>query len=231
MDESTPKTIPYFLRERIGALIVDGTYRPGQPLREQDLERRFGTSRGPIREALRLLELAGLVTHTQRRGFRVTLYDDKEIRDQYLLRAELEAYAINQLADAGDLAPLIAELTACRKRLAAARTAKDPRAYLSEIRHFYDAIALGTGNRPLCEVLARLNEVAEPLRYNLLSRRLDESRSPQYMKRIVDALAAGRFQEAADLKRAHVLENMPSIIDAYAAARYQEGRAQRDAAA
>ncbi|EWM47089.1 bacterial regulatory s, gntR family protein [Bordetella holmesii 70147] len=63
-----PATIPYFLQEQIRELIIDGTFAPGEPLREQDLEQRFGTSRSPIREALRLLELTGMVAHVQRRG-------------------------------------------------------------------------------------------------------------------------------------------------------------------
>lgn len=222
MTDRTPETIPYYLREKIRALIVDGTYQPGQPLREQDLERRFGSSRGPIREALRLLELTGLVTHLPRRGFRVTEYDDREIRDQYLLRAELEAYAIKGLAQAGDLAPLLVILKACRAKLDTAYRNRDPRTYLAEIRLFYDAIAAHTGNRPLCNALARLNETAEPLRYNLLSRRLKESRTRQYMLKIIQALEAGRFDEAAELKREHVLLNLPSIVEAYAAARYKE---------
>jgi DNA-binding GntR family transcriptional regulator len=226
MHDRTPETIPYYLREKIRSLIVDGTFQPGQPLREQDLERRFGSSRGPIREALRLLEQTGLVTHMQRRGFRVTLYDDREIRDQYLLRAELEAYAIKGLAEAGDLGPLLETLKACQSRLEASYTARDSSAYLTEIRRFYDAIATHTGNRPLCNTLARLNQTAEPLRYNLLSRRLEESRTRQYMQRIVQALAARRFDEAAALKREHVLLNLPSIIEAYAAARYREQRSE-----
>jgi DNA-binding GntR family transcriptional regulator len=228
MSDGTPETIPYYLREKIRALIIDGTFQPGQPLREQDLERRFGSSRGPIREALRLLEQTGLVTHLQRRGFRVTLYDDREIRDQYLLRAELEAYAIRLLADAGDLAPLLKALKTCRTRLETAYKASDPRAYLGEIRQFYDAIATYTGNRPLCNALARLNETAEPLRYNLLARRLQASRTRQYMQKIIKSLEAGRFDEAAALKHEHVLLNLPSILQAYDAVRYQE---QRPAAA
>ncbi len=108
--------------------------------------------------------------------------------------AELEAYAIKQLADAGDLAPLLQTLKACRAQLEAAYKAHDPRAYLMEIRRFYDAIAAYTGNRPLCNALARLNETAEPLRYNLLSRRLEESRTRQYMLRIIQAVEAGRFR-------------------------------------
>jgi DNA-binding GntR family transcriptional regulator len=222
----TPGTIPYFLKEQIRRSIVDGSFRPGQPLREQDLERRYASSRGPIREALRLLEQSGLVTHVQRRGFRVTLYNEKEIRDQYLLRAELEGYAIKRLAEIEDLKPLLADLVACRGRMAEAFDAHDAGKYLIEIRQFFDSIAQYLDNTPLCEALARLNETAEPLRYNLLSRKLGESKSLDYTHKMIEALKAGHFEQAAILKREHVLLNLPSILDAYRAARYNESIAK-----
>jgi DNA-binding GntR family transcriptional regulator len=49
--------------EQIRQGIVVGRYLPGSPLREQTLEQEFDASRGPVREALRLLELRGLATH------------------------------------------------------------------------------------------------------------------------------------------------------------------------
>ncbi|MCD0503156.1 GntR family transcriptional regulator [Bordetella petrii] len=220
MSVPVPGTIPYFLQEQIRELIIDGTFRPGQPLREQELEKRFATSRGPIREALRLLEVRGLVAHIPRRGFRVKLYSDREIRDHYLLRAELEAFAIQQLAEAQDLRPLLAELERCRNDLAEARAVADPRRYLRDIRAFYSAISAYTGNAPLCEVLQKLNETIEPLRYNMLARKLGESETLAYTRRIIDALAERRFDEAARAKRTHVLANLPNIIAAYAEARY-----------
>lgn len=222
MSDRTPETIPYFLRDKIRALIVDGTFQPGQPLREQELERRFGSSRGPIREALRLLEQTGLVSHIQRRGFRVTLYDTKDIRDQYLLRAELVSYAIRNLAQVADLGKLIEQLQACRARLETAHRERDPQAYLTEINRFYGALAQYTGNRPLCEALTRLNETAEPLRYNLLSRQLRSTRVQDYAKRIIQALKGGRYDEAAEIQREHILLNLPNVIETYEAARYQE---------
>ena len=126
MDVKAPATIPYFLQEQIRELIVDGTIR--RTLREQELEQRFGTSRSPIREALRLLELSGLVTHVQRKGFRVTLYSETQIRHLYLLRAELEAYCIRQVAEMDDLAPLVAELRDYEEVVATALTRRDVRA-------------------------------------------------------------------------------------------------------
>ncbi|MFA5487613.1 MAG: GntR family transcriptional regulator [Candidimonas sp.] len=221
MDAQAPGTIPYYLRERIRELIVDGTLRPGQPLREQDLESRFNTSRSPIREALRMLEQSGLVTHMQRRGFRVTVYTEKEIVDQYKLRAELEAYAIlelEQLADA-ERDSLIERLKACHARMGQAYAAHDAPAYLAEIRNFYSEIVACTNNKPLDEALSKLTEKAQPLRYNLISRRLDQSKSLEITYQIIEALAARNFTRAAALKREHVLMNLPAILEAYAEAR------------
>ena len=225
MDTQTPGTIPYFLQNQIRELIVDGTFRPGQAIREQDLEKRFGTSRSPIREALRLLEQGGLVTHVQRRGFRVTLYSEREIVNQYKLRAELEAYAIMQLAESGNLDPLLENLTSHHSRLSQAYINADARAYLSEIRSFYATIAAFSNNTPLCDVLLRLNETAEPLRYNLLLRKLSESKTLEYTRKIMEALAARKFERAAQLKREHVLLNLPSILKAYAQAQVIENAA------
>lgn len=230
MNAPVPGTIPYFLQEQLRELIIDGTFRPGQPLREQELEKRFAASRGPIREALRLLEVRGLVSHTPRRGFRVKLYTDREIRDHYLLRAELEAFAIQQLAECDDLAPLLAELERCHDDLALAHASGDARRYLRDIRAFYSAISAYTGNGPLCEVLVKLNETIEPLRYNMVSRKLGESESLKYTRIIIDALAARRFDDAARAKRTHVLANLPNIIAAYAEAYYGDGDRGAEAA-
>ncbi|TEA79994.1 GntR family transcriptional regulator [Allopusillimonas ginsengisoli] len=217
-----PSTIPYFLRTQIRELIIDGTFKPGQPVREQELERRYGVSRAPAREALLLLEQSGLVTHKPRHGFRVTLYTEKEIRDQYLLRAELESYGMRCLSEVGDLAPLLETLEACRVRMSHARDKQDARTYLTEIHRFFDSIVDYLDNAPLRLALKRLNEMSEPLRYNLLSRRLSQSRSLEYLRKMIDALEERRFDCAAELKREHVLFNLPHVIEAYRAAREEE---------
>ena len=229
MDGKAPGTIPYFLREQIRQLIIDGTLSPGQAVREQDLESRFSTSRSPIREALRMLEQSGLVTHTQRRGFKVTVYTEKEIIDQYKLRAELEAYAIMELAEVGELDELIERLKDCHARLGQAYAAHDALAYLTEIKNFYNEIVTCTNNKPLTEALSKLSEKAQPLRYNLISRRLDQSKSLEYTYQIIGALAGRDFTRAATLKREHVMINLPAILQAYAEARSKHKRLAAEA--
>lgn len=215
LDVKAPATIPYFLQEQIRELIVDGTIRPGQPLREQELEHRFGTSRSPIREALRLLELSGLVTHIQRKGFRVTLYTEAQIRHLYMLRAELEAYCIRQVAEMDDVAPLVAELGSYHDAIVAALAERDVRGFISASREFYLAGARYTGNTPLASMLSKLYEQIEPLRYLLARQSLEANKIPQYMGDIIQALGKRDFDRAADLTRRYVVQVLPEILQVY----------------
>lgn len=74
--------------------IFGGALAPGEHLVEEQLTRRFGVSRGPVREALRLLGQQGLVEHLPRRGVRVATLSDRDVDELYSLRDVLERYAV-----------------------------------------------------------------------------------------------------------------------------------------
>ena len=83
----------------IQAAIVDGDLAPGSKLKEPDLARAYGTSRGPLREAIRQLEARGLVQLTPHAGARVTDLSVKQLLDIYELREALEGMACRLAAD------------------------------------------------------------------------------------------------------------------------------------
>src|SRR5262249_41070018 len=98
---------------RLRSEILSGALVPGERLIEEQLTRRFGTSRAPLREALRLLEQQGLVEHLPRRGVRVTQLSPREVDELFGLRDLLERFAVRQalpLRDRGGLAVLEARL-------------------------------------------------------------------------------------------------------------------------
>ena len=82
------------LVRRLRAEILDGALAPGERLVEEQLTRRFGTSRAPVREALRLLGQQGLVEHLPRRGVRVVELSARDIRELFDLRDVLEQFAL-----------------------------------------------------------------------------------------------------------------------------------------
>jgi DNA-binding GntR family transcriptional regulator len=98
--------------------IRKGALLPGARLRETDLASQMGISRTPVREAIRLLEADGLVTHLPRQGATLRSLDYAEVIELYEMRVVLEATAARLAARAAsDLE--IAELLALNADLAA----------------------------------------------------------------------------------------------------------------
>lgn len=74
--------------------ILKGEIRPGERIRQEDAAQRCGTSRIPVREALKQLQSEGLVTLTSHVGARVATLDLSELTEIYLIRELVEPYAI-----------------------------------------------------------------------------------------------------------------------------------------
>jgi DNA-binding GntR family transcriptional regulator len=88
---------------RLSREILSGRTDPGERLVEEQLTRRLGISRAPLREALRLLAQQGLVEHIPRRGARVATLSDQDVRELYEVRDVLERHAVQQaLAPSAD---------------------------------------------------------------------------------------------------------------------------------
>lgn len=85
--------------DAIGEDILAGRLVEGQKLSEPDLARRFGTSRGPIREAIRRLSERRLVTHQPNLGVRVASFSPRQIINLYYVREALEGMAARLAAE------------------------------------------------------------------------------------------------------------------------------------
>ena len=79
--------------------IVSGEFAPGTVLRQEQLSTRYGVSRTPIREALRRVAALGLVSFEPNRGVRVRTLTRAELREAFLIRAELESLATEIAAE------------------------------------------------------------------------------------------------------------------------------------
>jgi len=90
------------LADRIRQMIVRGRLRPGEILRQEALAERFGVSRSPIREALRLLESEGLVVYRPNRGAVVAAAEVSGAREHFEIRRLLEPALIGHAVPALD---------------------------------------------------------------------------------------------------------------------------------
>ena len=97
---------------RLRAEILSGAYAPGERLVEEQLTRRFGISRGPLREAMRLLGQQGLVEHLPRRGVQVAELSARDIDELFSLRDALEQFALTTALTAGPEAGALGRLEA-----------------------------------------------------------------------------------------------------------------------
>lgn len=80
---------------QIYGAILDGRFKPGERLSEASLAREMGLSRGPVREAQRLLEKKGLLAYHTRQGFFVRALDRGSVADLFDVRSVLEHRAID----------------------------------------------------------------------------------------------------------------------------------------
>ncbi len=101
-------SLPALVQAEIEQLILRGELAIGQHVNESELAARFGTSRGPIREALRALEESGLVRSEKHRGVFVReisvaeadeIYDVREALDQLIGQRVAERATPEQLGD------------------------------------------------------------------------------------------------------------------------------------
>jgi DNA-binding GntR family transcriptional regulator len=76
--------------------ILDGRIRPGEWIRQEEVAERFGASRLPVREALRILEAEGLTEHEPHRGARVPSLDAHQVDVVYQMRERLEPLALTE---------------------------------------------------------------------------------------------------------------------------------------
>jgi DNA-binding GntR family transcriptional regulator len=83
----------------IKAQIINGHYQPGESLVESKLADELGVSRTPIREAIRLLELEGLVETIPNKGAIVLGISDKDVEDIYAIRKLIEGLAARWAAE------------------------------------------------------------------------------------------------------------------------------------
>ena len=85
---------PTIVRDGLRQAILDGQYASGTQLRQDELAERFGTSRIPVREALRQLESEGLVTIETNKGATVTALSLPEVLELLDIRIALECRAL-----------------------------------------------------------------------------------------------------------------------------------------
>ena len=192
-------------------MILVGELAPGAKLTEMALAERLGISRGPLREAFRMLEEAGLVRTEKNRGVFVRDIPIDEAVEIFDLRAAMEELVGRRLAETIAPAQLkeIRSLVDAMERLV---KAGDVRQYHLLNLQFHERLVEMAGNRKLSAIYRKLiKELSLFRRLNLADGWLMPISASEH-RAIVKAIAAGDAEAAGRAMFDHVMESKERTV-------------------
>jgi DNA-binding GntR family transcriptional regulator len=139
------------IREQLIEDILNGRLQPGARIIETRIAQQFGVSQGPVREALRDLELFGFVVSSPFRGTQVRKISTDDLLEIYPIRAALEGVAARAAAVKID-EPTLAHLEELIGSMCEAAARDDHRAEADADHAFHHAIVKASGNNMLAHV-------------------------------------------------------------------------------
>jgi DNA-binding GntR family transcriptional regulator len=207
------RSLPEQVAAQISARITSGAYAPAQRIMEQALAAEFGVSRGPIREALRLVEKDGLVTILARRGAQVTNLSIPEVKEIFDIRAALNGLRDRGIAEDPErhrLLPLIAAEVAELARLA--REARRGDDYVERVFRLNRLLTSASRSARLRTILDALAQ--QTLRYSRLGLSTEQRRrqSVKHWQELLKAIRDGDGELAQHVAERRVLASRDAAI-------------------
>ncbi len=192
-------------------LIHAGEVMPGERLNEAALALRMGTSRGPIREAIRILSGIGLVTAVPNRGVFVRQISVREMLEIYELRALLFGHAAEKAAE--HLEPVHrAEFEDLLAQMDAACEAADGTRYYGANLRFHALVLQLGGNQRAHQAYDDYVKELHLFRRRYFDAKGNMRRSNIEHRQIVDAIVAGAAARARSLASRHVLQGRQRLL-------------------
>ena len=191
--------------------IITGEFAPGERLMEIALANRLGVSRTPVREAIRKLELEGLVVMIPRKGAEVAKITEKDLRDVLEVRSSLEELAAELAAERMN-DEVKEKLEKALKEFEEAIESDDNAAIADSDVDFHDVIFVATGN-------ARLIQIINNLREQMYRYRLEYVKDTEYHtvllnehRELAKAMVEGRKEDARKIMKRHIDNQEMTVI-------------------
>ena len=183
--------------------ILTGEMKPGERLMEIHLANRLGVSRTPIREAIRMLELEGLVTMIPRRGAEVAQITEKGLRDVLEVRQALDALSIELTCERITEEEIRELRRACDTFVQMTRTQDAVRIAQADVA-LHDIIVRASGNDRLIQMVGNLSQ--QMYRYRLEYIKDDDKRKILVLEheKILKTVRERKVAEAKEAVREHI---------------------------
>ena len=197
--------------ENIRQAIIDGTFSPGERLMEIQLADEMGVSRTPVREAIRKLELEGLVTMIPRRGAEVAQITEKSMKDVLEVRRALDALCAELACDRITDEELENLRLACDAFETAVKT-KDAKKIAQADVALHDIIVRATGNQRLIQLVNNLSEQMYRYRFEYIKDSSQHQNLIDEHRIIYQSIVCKDKKTAADAARTHIDNQEKAII-------------------
>jgi DNA-binding GntR family transcriptional regulator len=194
------RALRHDVRDGLVQSILDGEYGPGDRLVEMHIARTYGTSQGPVREALRELEMLGFVRSEPHRGTYVRDPWQRGMLELYEVRAALEEFAARIATPhlCADVSALQAEVDG----MSDAALRNDVHAAVEHSERFHRMIVERSGNQLLNTMWSSLS-ITDHTALTMVTLALDIGTLAESHQPIVDAIAAGDVELACRVSREH----------------------------
>ena len=210
MDEFLPLRDVVF--KTLRKAILTGKLKPGERLMEVHLANRLGVSRTPIREAIRKLELEGLVIMIPRRGAEVAQITEKSLQDVLEVRRSLDALSVELACDRISQEELARLKEACEHFEKVTRTGDASEIAKADV-DLHDIIVEATGNQRLQQLVNNLAEQMYRYRFVYIKDTAKHQKLIEEHQIIYESILSGNKERAADAARTHIDNQEQSIIN------------------
>lgn len=207
---------------RLRQLIVEGTIAPGTKLNERALAEQLCVSRTPLREAIRMLAVEGLVELLPNRGAVAAQLSPRDIADTFEVIAGLEGQAGELAAERiGDAE--LNEIRALHYEMRAAHTRRDLPTYYGLNAAIHDHINAAARNPVLTDVYRTVNARVQALRFRSNFDEDKWARAVAEHERMVELLSARDGASLRQLLVAHIEHKRDAVLDQLARSDASEG--------
>lgn len=209
MDEFLPLRDVVF--NTLRKAILTGELQPGERLMEIHLANQLGVSRTPIREAIRKLELEGLVIMIPRRGAEVAQITEKDLKDVLEVRRALDALCAELACDRITEEEKNQLKCACDEFEKATVTGDATIMAEADVK-LHDIIVAATGNKRLIQLVNNLSEQMYRYRFEYIKDENQHNHLVDEHRMIYEGIIRQDKEKAAQAARAHIDNQEKSII-------------------
>lgn len=191
--------------------ILKGELQPGERLMEVQLANKLGVSRTPIREAIRKLELDGLVLMIPRKGAEVADISEKSLLDVLEVRRALEGLAVRNVCDK-ITEEEIEELKQAQREFRETLSCKDVTVFAEADVKFHDIIYRITDNQRLIQLLHSLREQMYRYRVEYLKKQDSHAKLLREHENVIAAIEKRDKEKAEEAVCKHIDSQVEAVL-------------------